>query len=171
MATPSRPRAGCEWRAWAWLSIAMPLLMGAQPASADQPAGSAGETLYQKHCASCHEGGAVARAPETAVLRQLPAQRIRFALAFGLMSQLGRDLNQTEIGEIANYLAGTSSAPPPALPDSSCREPAPLQRDAALPRWNSWGVDIRQHRFQPAAMAQLAPDDVPRLKLRWAFGF
>jgi glucose dehydrogenase len=37
--------------------------------------------------------------------------------------------------------------------------------------WNGWGVDLAQHRFQPAAMAQLKADEVPRLKLKWAFGF
>jgi polyvinyl alcohol dehydrogenase (cytochrome) len=171
MATLSRPRVTSENRVWAWLPIAILLSAGASPASAEEPAASAGEVLYQKHCASCHEGGAVARAPATAALRQLPLDRIRFALAFGLMNQQGRDLSQSEIGDIARYLAGTSTAPPAPLPDFSCREPGPLQRDAALPRWNGWGVDIQQHRFQPAAMAQLAPDDVPRLKLRWAFGF
>jgi polyvinyl alcohol dehydrogenase (cytochrome) len=169
MATLSRPRAGAK--IWVGLPFAMLLFAAASPASAEEPTVSAGEALFQKHCASCHEGGAVARAPETAALRQLPPERIRFALAFGLMNQQGRDLSQSEIGDIARYLAGTSTASSPPLPDSSCREQAPLQRDAALPRWNGWGVDIRQHRFQPAAMAQLAPDDVPRLKLRWAFGF
>jgi polyvinyl alcohol dehydrogenase (cytochrome) len=39
------------------------------------------------------------------------------------------------------------------------------------PRWNGWGVDPTQHRFQPADMARLAPSDAPRLKLKWAFGF
>ena len=39
------------------------------------------------------------------------------------------------------------------------------------PRWNGWGVDPSQRRFQPAEMAQLAAEDVPRLKLKWAFGF
>jgi hypothetical protein len=33
------------------------------------------------------------------------------------------------------------------------------------------GVDALQHRFQPSEMAQLAADDVPRLKLKWAFGY
>jgi polyvinyl alcohol dehydrogenase (cytochrome) len=164
-------RADNERRIFAWLPVAVLLLAGAPAAGAEEPAKPAGEVLFQTHCASCHEGGAVARAPDTAALRQLPLDRIRFALTFGLMNQQGRDLSQSEIGEVARYLAGTSSAPPQPLPVFSCREPAPLQRDAGLPHWNGWGVDIRQHRFQPAAMAQLAPDDVPRLKLRWAFGF
>ncbi len=32
-------------------------------------------------------------------------------------------------------------------------------------------MDLSQRRFQPAAMAELAARDVPRLKLKWAFGF
>src|SRR6516225_5611662 len=39
------------------------------------------------------------------------------------------------------------------------------------PRWNGWGVDPSQHRFQPSDMARLAPSDASRLKLKWAFGF
>ena len=39
------------------------------------------------------------------------------------------------------------------------------------PRWNGWGVEPTQHRFQPADMARLAPSDASRLKLKWAFGF
>ena len=41
----------------------------------------------------------------------------------------------------------------------------------SVPHWNGWGVDSSQRRFQPAEMAQLAAEDVPRLKLKWAFGF
>ena len=39
------------------------------------------------------------------------------------------------------------------------------------PRWNGWGVDPAQHRFQSSEMAQLTASDVPRLRLKWAFGF
>jgi polyvinyl alcohol dehydrogenase (cytochrome) len=48
---------------------------------------------------------------------------------------------------------------------------APLVDPLSAPHWNGWGVDSSQHRFQPSIMAQLAPDDVPRLKVKWAFGF
>src|SRR5262244_2121446 len=39
------------------------------------------------------------------------------------------------------------------------------------PSWNGWGADPDNTRFQPAAAAQLSAADVPRLKLKWAFGF
>jgi polyvinyl alcohol dehydrogenase (cytochrome) len=39
------------------------------------------------------------------------------------------------------------------------------------PRWNGWGADLSNSRFQPTAMAGLAQDQVPRLQLKWAFGF
>lgn len=45
----------------------------------------------------------------------------------------------------------------------------PQQPDG--PRWNGWGADINNSRFQPAAMAGLTPEQVPRLQLKWAFGF
>jgi polyvinyl alcohol dehydrogenase (cytochrome) len=48
---------------------------------------------------------------------------------------------------------------------------APLVDALSKPHWNGWGVDASQHRFQPSEMAQLAAEDVPRLKLKWAFGF
>ena len=54
---------------------------------------SSGEALYQQRCASCHQGG-VARAADTKALRQLSAERIGFALAYGIMSQQGRDLSR-----------------------------------------------------------------------------
>jgi polyvinyl alcohol dehydrogenase (cytochrome) len=48
---------------------------------------------------------------------------------------------------------------------------APLSEMASAPHWNGWGVNPSQHRFQPGEMAQLGADDLPRLKLKWAFGF
>ena len=60
----------------------------------------------------------------------------------------------------ASSSAGACVNSPPAVAD-------PL----GAPHWNGWGVDPQQSRFQPAAMAQLAAADVPRLKLKWAFAF
>jgi polyvinyl alcohol dehydrogenase (cytochrome) len=63
----------------------------------------------------------------------------------------------------------SASATPPrgACPGGGTTFIDPLR----APYWNGWGVDAAQHRFQPLEMAQLAAEDVPRLKLKWAFGF
>ena len=162
-------RSGCTLAARLLLGVGI-LLTGVLPDRAEEAPSSRGEALYRTRCASCHEGG-VARAPDTNALRQFRPERMSFALMFGMMSQQGRDLSQGEIQDIVRYLVGTSPAQQQPLPDSKCGERGPVLADASLPRWNGWGVDIAQHRFQPAAMAQLSPDNVPRLKLKWAFGF
>src|SRR5260370_35908395 len=42
---------------------------------------------------------------------------------------------------------------------------------AAKPSWNGWGAGMANARFQEAAAAQLDAEQVPKLKLKWAFGF
>jgi polyvinyl alcohol dehydrogenase (cytochrome) len=42
--------------------------------------------------------------------------------------------------------------------------------DASGPAWNGWGIDLSNSRFQPAKAAQLTANQVPMLKLKWAFG-
>ena len=40
-----------------------------------------------------------------------------------------------------------------------------------LPSWNGYGLDMANSRFQPAKSAGIRAADVPKLKLKWAFGF
>jgi polyvinyl alcohol dehydrogenase (cytochrome) len=157
-------------RVWLWPAIGVLLACTAVSSKAEDDVPTPGEAIYQARCASCHDGG-VARAPDRNALRQLSPERIGFALGYGLMSQQARDLSQREIAAIVRYLRGTSSSTIAALPDSTCHDTAPQMNDASLPHWNGWGGDIRQRRFQPADQAQLGAGDVPRLKLKWAFGF
>jgi len=51
-----------------------------------------------------------------------------------------------------------------------CANNPPLGDLAAKPAWSGWGADVRNTRFQPAKDAGLSPDQVSRLKLKWAFG-
>src|SRR5207248_11758664 len=39
------------------------------------------------------------------------------------------------------------------------------------PAWNGWGVTITNSPFEPAETAGISAEEVPRLKLKWAFGF
>ena len=57
-----------------------------------------------------------------------------------------------------------------AMPNR-CKTNPELGDLAAKPSWNGWGAGIANTRFQNAAAAKLTAQDVPRLKLKWAFGF
>jgi polyvinyl alcohol dehydrogenase (cytochrome) len=133
-----------------------------------------GEALYRAHCAQCHDQG-VPRAPNAAALRQLPADSIRAALTTGSMSEQGKTLTPDERDTLTRFLAGAPQAAAAAASGGECTQDDGTLGDAsdpfAAPHWNGWGAGVEQHRFQPAAMAGLAPEEVPRLKLKWAFGF
>ncbi|HEV3330851.1 MAG TPA: PQQ-binding-like beta-propeller repeat protein [Bryobacteraceae bacterium] len=70
-------------------------------------------------------------------------------------------------------LAAMASAPVIAQnsPSKPCPSNPGLGNSSAKPSWNGWGAGLTNARFQDAAGAQLAPDQVTRLKLKWAFGF
>ena len=71
-----------------------------------------------------------------------------------------------------SHNAAAEEAGSASTPAGACANPPPAFVDPlSAPHWNGWGVDPQQSRFQPAAMAQLAAADVPRLKLKWAFAF
>ena len=56
-------------------------------------------------------------------------------------------------------------AAPRAGPRTTLRDPR------SGPHWNGWGPSITNTHFQPADQAGLTADQVPRLHLKWAFGF
>src|SRR5688500_19991533 len=52
-----------------------------------------------------------------------------------------------------------------------CTSARPLGNPLQGAVWNGWGVDASNSRFQSAQAAGLRAEDVPKLKLKWAFGF
>ena len=136
-------------------------------AGAASPDGSA---LYKQHCATCHETG-TGRAAEFAVLRELPPETIFLTLTNGSMRFVGGQLHVSERQAIARFVSRNGDQLVPEVSGGECEQKTPLENPLEGPRWNGWGVDLRNTRFQPGGMAGLAADDVPKLKLQWAFGF
>jgi polyvinyl alcohol dehydrogenase (cytochrome) len=68
---------------------------------------------------------------------------------------------------------GRASAEPPAAPNGTaqCAAARPIGNPLSGAAWNGWGVDPTNGRFQSARAAGLKAEDVPKLKLKWAFGF
>jgi polyvinyl alcohol dehydrogenase (cytochrome) len=52
----------------------------------------------------------------------------------------------------------------------ACRTILPLTDPSAGAHWNGWGANVANTRSQPADQARLTAADVPKLKLKWAFG-
>src|SRR5690242_15494611 len=136
-----------------------------------------GATLFKNYCASCHESeaGGGSRAPGREVLAQLTPEQILQALEKGAMKAQAAERSRVQRRLLAEYLSGKalSSEVPATIPKSAfCAAGAQLAHNALQgPAWNGWGVTITNSRFESAEAAGISADDVPRLKLKWAFGF
>jgi polyvinyl alcohol dehydrogenase (cytochrome) len=130
-----------------------------------------GGAVYQKHCAQCHDKG-VGRAPQLLTLSLSTPERVLAALTNGKMAEQGKALTEAESRSVAMFVTGKSFGAEDAAKQGACAEPAPaFEKPFSGPYWNGWGVDTSNRRMQPAAMAGLRADQVPKLKLKWAFGF
>jgi polyvinyl alcohol dehydrogenase (cytochrome) len=138
----------------------------------DDAAAGSGQALYRARCASCHDGGA-SRAPSRAAIDEMSQENIRFALTKGSMSEQGATLTTAQVDSLAAFLSSIVAEADRVPTDTNLCPAggAAFAPGADAPHWNGWGVDAAQHRFQPAAMAGLRAEDVPKLKLKWAFGY
>jgi len=136
-----------------------------------------GAALYARHCAQCHDAGdPQVHAPNRGALQAMAFEQVLGALATGSMAAIAKERTSDERRAIAAFVTGKAaeSATPTAAADGAGRCAAmPAEFPQALdgPRWNGWGVDPGNSRFQPAAMAGLTAEQVPGLRLKWAFGF
>ena len=142
----------------------------ATAAGAQTPAPQDADAIYKARCASCHEAG-VARAPNRDGLRRLTPEAIGAALTLGSMREQGQELTLAQVQLLARALGSAPATGTPEGNACTATDSASLAKPLEQPNWNGWGANVAQHRFQPAAMARLSANDVPRLKLKWAFAF
>ena len=163
---------------WRTLLVCLALVFVVTGVAAAQQAPN-GEAIYKQHCADCHEGS-LPRLPTRAALRAMAPEAIDTALSSFSMRRQGAALTAAERRAVSAFLAGRPAgsyrAPLEMIgKEAYCAAGAPAAgaapRDAlAGAAWNGWGVDAQNSRSQTAAAAGLAASDVPKLKLKWAFG-
>lgn len=135
-----------------------------------QPAPAA--AVFESQCATCHSGASDSRAPGRESLAMGAPETIVRALTTGTMQAQGAGLSVEERRALAEFLAGrTLNDAGSVVMTGRCAASPPLSDPDKTPRWNGWGVTVTNTRFQPAAQARLTASDVPKLKLKWAFGF
>jgi polyvinyl alcohol dehydrogenase (cytochrome) len=132
-----------------------------------------GAALYSRYCSECHDA-ANSRAPTRSVLQSMTFDEVLRTLSTGSMASIAQERTNAERTLIASFITGKGSQAPPAsayISGQCAQNPVGFPQRLDGPRWNGWGANLSNSRFQPAAMAGLTQDQVPLLQLKWAFGF
>jgi polyvinyl alcohol dehydrogenase (cytochrome) len=132
---------------------------------------------YQQNCGTCHgtEGTVTngRKAPSIGELQEYSPERILGVLnATNIPAHTG-NFSEVQKREFAEFLSGrpmNSAAGDSKTMTNKCTSNPPLGNPASGPSWNGWGAGIQNSRFQPASNAGLTAQQIPNLKLRWAFG-
>jgi polyvinyl alcohol dehydrogenase (cytochrome) len=150
------------------MKLCLFFVFAATAVAADDPYAA---ELFQKHCASCHnsESGAGGRVPQIAALKSMTPAAIQRTLDSGVMKPQAAPLSLDERQRIASFL-GTAVTLERKHEEIANLCPAGVARSEG-PAWASWGGGLGNMRFQSAKDAGLRAEDLPRLKLKWAFAF
>jgi polyvinyl alcohol dehydrogenase (cytochrome) len=102
-------------------------------------------------------------------------RQVLAAMESGAMISMAASLTEAERRAIAEFVTAQSLGQDSDMAPSKqamCGAASGDFRDPlAEPHWLGWGNDLANTRFQDAPASGLAPGQVPRLKLKWAFGF
>ncbi len=137
-----------------------------------QPIG--GGVLFEQRCAACHgDPDPSTRAPDRETLRQFTPERILDSLTDGPMAVMVPGLTDQQKRNVAEWAAartlGSTGGDAASMPNQCPSKPFDDPFTGA--QWNGWSPDVKNSRFQSAEGAGLTPGQVPRLTLKWAFGY
>jgi polyvinyl alcohol dehydrogenase (cytochrome) len=150
---------------------------GQEPSDGQPPGGTrSGYGIFQTRCMSCHGNpDAAQRAPDPSVLRQLAPEKIYEALTTGVMKVQGQGLTDQQKRVVAESLSarplGSAESGDAKLMTNQCASNPALADPSKGPAWNGWSTDLANTRYQTMKAAGLTADQLPRLKLKWAFGY
>jgi polyvinyl alcohol dehydrogenase (cytochrome) len=132
-----------------------------------------GAALYKSRCGTCHDGEPRLHMPTHDELVSKTPEAVLKAMFEGVMQPQAAGLSEEEGRAIAKFITAkdfskVTETATAVLPASVCTS-APKPITIASTDWNGWGQDLSNSRYQPNP--GLAAADVPKLKLKWAFGF
>src|SRR5690606_16046971 len=110
------------------------------------------------------------------LLRQFTPETVLLSLTSGKMQIQGSVLNEAEKRAVSEFATGkrfgeANYGSPATEKPNLCASASPVRDPSQVPSWNGWGNDLATTRFQPKEVGRLTAADLPRLKLKWAFGY
>lgn len=127
---------------------------------------TAGEALYQTHCAQCHDNPQNNTPPRAALAYRSPGS-VERSLTDGIMKSMASKLNAQEIRSLAVLLTGREPGPPVEVMANACQaKPKPLALSSS--DWAGSGGDLENSRYSTGTSITAA--NISRLKPKWVFG-
>jgi polyvinyl alcohol dehydrogenase (cytochrome) len=146
----------------------------AAPAGGVIPGTESGLATFQTRCSVCHNNP-VPGAQTASAIREMTPERIYASLVSGSMKMYTEGLSDIQRQRVAEFMSGrplgSAKVGDGKNMPNQCRNNPTLSNPANGPAWNGWGADSGNTRFQPSQSAGLTAVQVPRLKLKWAFGY
>jgi polyvinyl alcohol dehydrogenase (cytochrome) len=149
-----------------------------------------GAEVFKRACAACHMeqpagpppalGPTGPPDPSALRARAVPPDRLKMftpeailnALTNGKMQTQAASLSDAERRVVSEFASGqTFSAREAALKNSLCKSVPRMTDIARGPRWFGWGNGVENTRFQSKQQGKITAADLPRLKLKWAYGY
>ncbi len=131
-----------------------------------------GEELFNTRCAVCHlnpDPAINAHAPSKEDMARFTPNSVYAALTDGQMRLQTTGLSDADLRAMAKYLTAREvSDVQLEVTANICASNPPLADPASAPLWNGWGPDSHNTRF--AANGGLTAADLPKLRLKWAYG-
>jgi polyvinyl alcohol dehydrogenase (cytochrome) len=142
--------------------------------------GAEDELLFTAQCALCHmatpapPGSPNEKAPTRGQLREFPAEAVLTALTNGKMQLQGSQLNDAQKRIVSEYVTGkrlSAASVGVAQVINKCAFERDMKNPAKVAGWNGHGNGPAATRFQDKKAGGITAADIPRLKLKWAFGY
>ena len=148
----------------------------ATPARSDEPSSPAEQVIvFERRCATCHDNpGPDSRALSREALRALTPERVLAALTTGSMASNATGISDPEKRAMAELVTGKpfggSAERAASAMKNRCESPLTLNSPWTQSSWNGGNPDSQTGwRFQSAQKGGLTAEQVPQLKLKWAF--
>jgi polyvinyl alcohol dehydrogenase (cytochrome) len=135
-----------------------------------------GLTYFQTKCMGCHKENSSEKAPSARQIRQLTPEQIYAVVSKPTRPEHDQGLTEMQKKRMSEFMGGyrqlgsVQAGNPKNFPNACPSNPV-MSDPSAGPAWSGWGADIANTRYQRAEEAGLTKADVPKLKLKWAFGF
>lgn len=131
-----------------------------------------GEALFTERCAACHLNPNPqdnAHTPSRIDMAQFTPNSVYAALNDGVMRLQGAGLQDVQKRALASWITGKEvSDVALEITSNLCSSNPQLSDPAASPLWNGWGQGVQNSRY--AANGGVSATDLPKLKLKWAYG-